>query len=286
MIFRAVLVFLILLFSFSTWFFAYNSFWRDGQDYLWRILFPLVSFFILGTLTGLWFLTEDEKRFVWAGPASIFVSFILVFSFSWVKLPSPWNLVLVGALVLAILFFLWGLRDLRQEKDSRFKISLSAIVSPALKHTITAMILLLSIGFYFSPLAQLNVKEISMPRPFFDAIFNPIANALNGGLLKNGSAAGGSESGLEISKQLELKKKDLSEQVYGLVNQVISNSGKPFKKYIPLGITLSFFFALKVFSGIFRYLTILGVWVLWKILRFLNIFKIKIIKVDKETIEI
>ncbi len=285
-IFRAVLVFLIVLFSFLTWFSVYDSFWRDSQDYFWRILLPLISFLVLGILTGLWFLAEDEKWIVWAGPISIFVPFLFIFSLSWIKLPSPWNLTLTVALAFVILLFWWGIRSLRGEKESRFKISLSAIVSPALKHAVTAIIFLASIGFYFSPLAQLDSKEFSLPRPFFDAIFSPVIKAMDVSLLKNGSTTSSDTLSSEVSLQLESQKKNLSEQVYGMINQVISNSGKPFKKYIPLGITLSFFFALKIFEGLFLQLMILGVWVLWKILRFFGVLRIKTIKVDKEIIEI
>ena len=285
-IFRAVLIFLILSFSSLTWFSAYDSFWRDSQDYFWRIFLPLASFLILGILTGLWFLAEDEKWIVWAGPASIFIPFLFIFSLSWIKLSSHWNLVLTAVFILVVFLFWWGIKSLRGEKESRFKISLSAIVSPGLKHAVTATIFLASIGFYFSPLAQLDSKEFSLPRPFFDTIFSPVIKAMNVSLLKNGSTTSSGALSPEVSKQLESQKKDLSEQVYGMINQMIANSGKPFKKYVPLGITLSFFFALKIFEGLFLQLMILGAWVLWKILRFFGVMRIKIVKADKEIIEI
>ncbi len=289
-IIQLVLSSLILIFSSLTWCFIFAAFWHNNPDYLQRILTPLISFLILGVLAGLWFLIENRRLILWLAPALIFLPFLIIFSFFGAKLTSYWNLVLFLVLFFIVLFFGLGIRASRETKESRLKIELIPILQSALKPSVTAMIILASISFYFSPSARLNVKEIFIPRPFFDSLFSPLINILEKSLPKNGLTNGANVKNQnlpqEITNQLTAQEKNLSDQTYGMLNQIITNAGKPFKKYIPLGLTLSFFFALKIFELIFLWVMIFGIWVLWKVLRFFNILKIKIIKVDKEVIEL
>lgn len=160
-----------MIFSFLLWLFAKDSM---GLSESWiRDVFIASLFFILATaaVTLLYFF-EADKKILLATPFLYGLPFLIFFKGkSWVE---------VSIFLLAIIYASYGALKSLDQKNS-LRLAFRKTVRPGLGYFITAMSLLLTLIFFWSPYAQSVGEEFTIPRPLFDATIDPIMKILTGG---------------------------------------------------------------------------------------------------------
>ena len=185
-------------------------------------------------------------------------------------------------IVLILLFLAFWLTSKKIKKEEKIR---------GLPIFITALILLISLVYYFSP-ELMNKKEtkIKIPQNVFNLAIKPIE-----GLIKE-QLPEGVDLDSEVSKFLptaqirdleqqfgvKINNKDIGRDVlYKLVDYQLNNLAGPYKKFIPLGLAIGLFITLKIVSLIYVPIVIMLSWLMLKILML-----IKFVKIEKETKEV
>ncbi|KKS14080.1 hypothetical protein A2617_03500 [Candidatus Daviesbacteria bacterium RIFOXYD1_FULL_41_10] len=119
---------------------------------------------------------------------------------------------------------------LSQRLSSYLTFQAAAIVMPSVKHITTLLILVLSFAFYTQSSYQIKTQGFTLPPSVIDTTFN---------LLLGQNIEGNAEPGLQqISpEQAELVRPMVEPQVQALI--------KPYLKYVPIILSVLFFFSLQ-----------------------------------------
>ncbi len=268
---RSVFGFLIFGSSFLFWL-VFQRALQNGSDLLAASFWSLAFFLILGSLISLVYLVENGKKFLYAVPLAIILPFM--FFYKWGNWPE------FAVAIAAVFFFLLAVRRVEFEKISRIRIAAGIIFKKGLRPTITGLALLATLLFYWAPYSQSLGQEISVPRPLFDAVANPIVNFL---ITSNLPAENSSKV---PPVQLEQVRQQSLDSVYQSINEQISVAGKTYKKWIPLGLSISIFFSFKILGVFLSWFIIAVTWLIFRLLLLLKVVNIKIISTEKEIIEI
>jgi len=255
---------LILAFSFFSWFFLNNSL-ADGDNWVIKIVLPAVLFLILGSLIGFSYLVENDKKFLFFVPGFIILSFL--------PFAKPMLSFLVFG-VLAALFLLLGVCQSIKEKESRINLAFQSIITRGLGPTLTGLVILASLIFYASPYSKSLGSELSVSRPFFDAVAAPLI-----GLFVDSNLPKDDLDRKEIVAQVQ-------DEAYRMINQQLNLQGRAYKNFIPAGLATSFFFAIKIIGFLLMWVMLFLDWVAFKILRALQVVRIEKIQVEREMVEI
>lgn len=260
-IIRAISSGLILLFSFSFWSFLEISL-NGGGDWWEKTLCPLILFLILIAVIGLYYLLEDEKKWLLAAVLLTLVPFLFFAQLKWSLL---WFL-------LAVYFLAHGIFRVAADKEEGIKLMAVRILRRATAAAAGSIILLTALVFYWAPYAQSLKKDIDVPRPVFNIITNQLVQKI---------------SGLENMPGAEaLSTKQQQDQVYKLVNEQVGDWLGSYSSFIPAVLALSVFFTLK-FIGFFLAWPAIGLaWLAYKILLRAGFVKINKVAAEKEIIEI
>jgi len=266
---RLLLGFLILVSAGLSWYLLKNSF-GQAQSGEWAnsVFWPSLSLTILGSFIGLFYLTENDWRVLLGACLLVVAPFFIFFdSLNWGKL----------AVIGAALFFFWrGFYRSRREKERKIKLVLAEILLKGLAPVGTALALLASIGFYGSVYAQsLSEGKITISRDMFDEIIDPLLNAPSA--LKNFS---GEPSGQLVGDDDE----QLKNLFYQETNKYLNATGNPYKKFLPFGLAITFFFAMRLWGIILMRLAAILAWGWFAILKLIKLVRIGNISVEKETI--
>ena len=260
---------LILVFSFLFWATLTNAL-SDSPDWIVRSIWSLVFLMALGICAGLFFLVESDELFLYGMPAAIILP-VLVF----LKPGLATMLVLAGA----IIFFILAAYRSHFEKTLRIKFISGIILRKGLAPMITGLALLVTLLFYFTPFTQSLGGNISVPRPLFDAIAGPAAD-----LALNISLPSGAD--LKSVPEFEKQKAGALDKVYLSMNEELSTAGKSFKKWIPLGVSVSLFFAFKVIGTFLSWAMMLFTWLIFRALLWSGVVKINKVAAEREILEI
>lgn len=266
---RSALGILILVFSFFFWL-TLNNALNDGPDWLQLSLWSLAALLALGVCVGLSLLIENDGLFLYGMPAAIVLP-VLPF----LEPGLATMLVLAGA----ILFFALAAYHSNFEKSLRIKFISGIILKRGLASMITGLALLVTLFFYFTPFAQSLGDNIFVPRPLFNAIAEPATD-----FALNMNPAQGAE--MRSSPEFIKGRADLLDQMYLSMNEQLGAAGKSFKKWIPLGVSVSLFFSLKVIGTFLSWLMMLLSWLAFRVLLWSGIVKINKVAVDREVVEI
>jgi len=232
-------------------------------------LLPSIGFSVLLIFLSLNWLLTKSKAVLLITLVLVLVSFFSVFGF---------KIEYLSVLFIALLFFLFGSFRAINEKKARTKIQVDKILRRGLPSILTGLALIISVAFYFSPLALQGQDQIRLPRPLFDIIIQPIIKTFEGQVPI-------SQLSEQFGVNLEGDEK-LEDVLYQVVNQEINKFSQPYQQYMPLGFTLGVFFALKVIGVILMWLVILLSWLIFKILVSIKAIKIQEKAVLKEVIEV
>lgn len=259
----------LTFFSFLFFYFLRISFWEDIG---WRamVFLPLGAFFCLGASVGIFYLLEQNKKVLFLCLLPILAAFVC---FSELKMA-----VILGILG-GVIFLSRSLIKLNKEKSLRLKFAPSAILRNSFPCFVAALSLFASLMFYWSPLAQKIGEEAVVPRPLFDAIAKPML-----GYVSNLSGQAVNQA-LPVGVQMPSVVPQMDD-LYNSVNMQVSILSAPYKKFIPLGAAVSFFFAVKFFSLFLIWPVVFFSWLAFKLLLVLGIVNIKKIETEKEAVEI
>lgn len=235
----------------------------DGGSWLW----PSIGFFVLLVFLSLSWLLAKSREILLIALIFILASFFLVFSF---------KLEYLAALFIALLLFVFGSYKAVSEKELRIKIQISKILRRGLPLVLTGLSLIVATVYYFSPAAFKGENQIQIPRPLFDIIIQPIT----GGFEEQISLP-------ELSARFDIPLEgEMDDMIYQTVNQQINKYSQPYKKYLPLGLAIGFFFTLKAISIVFMWLIILIGEVIFRLLVRFGAIKIQEKAILKEIIEV
>jgi hypothetical protein len=186
-------------------------------------------------------------------------------------------------IALALLFWAFAVASsrIRREEMVQMKLNFWRIWKRGLPIFITALSLLVALVYYFSPeLAKIDKKEIIIPRKTFDMVIRPLETLIIE-RLPEGISSIDTEANQILKPQeiKELKEKynievkegeTIKDLIYQLTEYQINSSSGPYEKFIPIGLAVGLFLALKLFG--FIYIAII-IFLSWLFLRLLVVLK-------------
>jgi hypothetical protein len=195
--------------------------------------------------------------------------------------------------VLALLFWVFAIASAKIQKEEMIQIKLNfwRIWHRGLPIFITFLCVLIALVYYFSPeLAKIQKKEIIIPRKTFDMVIKPLETLIIARLPEGISSIDTEVSQILKPQEIkELKEKysievkedeTIKDLIYQLMQYQINTSSGPYEKFIPIGLAVGLFLALKLF-GLFYVAIIILLSRLF--LRLLVV--LKFVSIEKETRE-
>ncbi len=249
---NSVIVGLATLVAAITWAGLKGVLFNDGS-WIW----PSIGLLILSVFLSLNWLLTKSRTILLTTLVFILITFLLTFGF---------EIEFLAVLVLSLFFFVFGSFRAISEKEDRIKINSIKIVKRGLPYIMTGLALVIASAYYFSPLSTLGQERIEIPRPFFDNIIGPASEVFEG------------QTGFDLG--------ETQETLYQTINGEINKRSEPYKGFIPISLSIGVFFALKVISIPFIWLTILLASLIFKILIWTKAIHIHEKSVLKEVIEI
>ncbi len=269
---QSIVVGAVTLISAFTWIGLKNFLYGDG---LWQ--WPLLGFLAIAVfLSFSWILTEVKRVLA---VALFFMLITFFFAFGW-----RWQYLLV--LAIAFLIMAFASYQAVNEKQARIKIQPSKIIKRGLPLTITALALIITMAYYFSPLAIQGKSEIKIPRPLFEKAIGPFIESLEGQFAEEALNMGFYKSADANESGIMKKGGEIKEDLYQAVNQRINRFSQSYSDFLSLGVALGVFFALKAIGVLFIWLTIFVSLAIFKILKIIGAIEIKEESVAKEVIKI
>jgi hypothetical protein len=158
---------------------------------------------------------------------------------------------------------------------------------------ITFLSVLIALVYYFSPeLAKIEKKEIVVPRKTFDMVIMPLETLIIERLPKGVSSINTEAKQILSPQEIkELKEKyniefkegeTIKDLIYQLMQYQINTSSGPYEKFIPIGLAVGLFLALKLFG--FFYIAII-IPLSWLFLRLLVVLKFASIEKEMREME-
>lgn len=265
---RSVLGTLIIIFSSLFWLLLFGAL-NNGPDWLAKSLWGLAAFLFLGVTLGLAYLLENSKHVIYVLP-------LLVLLPALIFLPESLATGIVAALALA--FLALGVWRADFEKSLRIEFIPWIVLRKSLGYTITALALITTLFFYWSPFTRSLEEKIFIPRPLFDAVSQPVAE-----VFLRLSFQPGTDADLS-SPEFKRQQNKFFDELYRSANEQLSLAGKTLKKWLPLGVSVSLFFTFKIIGTILSFLIIALAWLIFRVLLLSGVVKITKIAVEKEII--
>lgn len=288
-----VLLFLITIFSFLSWQSLDGLLFGKTQVTASSLIGVAVEFLVVGALFGLLILFTDA---LWLAAVAALVNaalFILAFGL---------NIVYLLGLAVIVGFSILAAHQTKKEKKLRIKIAVGEILKPAMTVVFTCLAIIIALVLYFSPPVKNLAIEIKVPRPLFDLVLNKMIETLKG-QLEGGLGSG--EINLMIPGLPEINMSDLNkalgakevdvdkilgqeakDNLYNLVNERINFFLGSYRRYLPYGVAIAAFFALKAVSVLFALAATFVCQFTFFIMQKTKLANIKKEMVEKETIEI
>lgn len=266
----SILGLLILFFSSLSWS-SLSAAVNNGPDWIAKSVWALAAFLFLGVFTGLFFLVENEKIILYSVPL------IIAFpALAFLKLEMITFLVLIAA----ILFFVVAVSHVDSEKSLRIKFSAGIILRRVFPSMMTGLALLSTLFFYWAPYMQSLGNDVSIPRQLFDTIAKPVMDfSLNLSLPRGVKLE-------SLPPEFAAQQTKLMDSLYSSANDQLALTGRTFKKWIPLGASISLFFSFKIIGFFLSWLMTLLAWLIFEIFLWSGVVKINKVAVEKEIVEI
>ncbi|MFH0805790.1 MAG: hypothetical protein V1901_02855 [Patescibacteria group bacterium] len=226
-----------------------KNFLFENGNWLW----PIIGFFILLVFLSLNWLITKSKPILLITLFFVLITFLFAFGFRWEYL---------SFLFIAYFLFFLGSQRTIYEKESRIKIETIMILKRGLPFIITGLSLMIVVAYYFSPLVLSGQNEITIPRPLFNVIVNPILD--------------------QFEEKIPFDNNDL----YQLLNQEVNRQSQAYVQYLTFGLAIGLFFALKIIGFPFMWLVIFFSLAIFKFLVAMGAIKIQEQAVLKEVIEV
>jgi len=267
----------VLLGALSWWFLKYVFYFGNLTLSSW--ILGGIIFVFWGIALCLAMLLIKDKRILYGS----FVLTLIVFGMFFNNEPFYYLL----AMVLVFWAFAIAASKIQREEMVQMKLNFWRIWKRGLPIFVTAMALLIALVYYFSPeLAKIEKKEIVVPRKTFDMVVAPLESLIIARLPEGTSSLNiEAKQILKPQEITELKEKynievkegeTIKDLLYQLMQYQINSSSGPYEKFIPIGLAIGLFLALKLVGFFYIALIILFSWLslrLLVVLKFANIEK-------------
>lgn len=231
----------------------------------------------------------NNKKVLYGSFALVLISFGIFFN------NEPFYY-LVGLIILLLAF--WSAKvKVRKEEKVEVTLNFWRIWRRGLPIFITALCLMISLIYYFSPKLTTTIqKEIKIPRNVFNLIIEPLEGLILEKL--SGEVASLDAEAIKIlnSQQIQELKQNygieikegetIKDFLYNLVNYQINNIAGPYKKFIPIGLAIALFIGLKIISLLYIPFVVLFSWLALKLLILLGFAKVEIETKEVETVKL
>ncbi|MFH1129537.1 MAG: hypothetical protein V1686_02260 [Patescibacteria group bacterium] len=276
-----VLASVLVLFSFLCWWMLRMIFY--GHNYFVSHWALIVGIFVLfGIANCLTMLLVKDKRILFGG----FVISLLLF-FIFFNAEPLYYLIVLGLLFLA---FMSASKKIKKEEDVQIDLNFFRIFKRGLPIFLTALILVVSIVYYFSPeLTRKSTTKINVPEKTINAILKPLEGLIEKKLPLGIDLDSNADKILQESQKQELENKfgikvekdDTGRKVlYKIIDYQLNNVTGAYQYLIPLGLAVGLFITLKIVSMLYVGIVIM---LSWGMVKLLTKFKfIKFEKIQKE----
>lgn len=277
----------VVLLDFLCWWLLKSIFY--GNNYFVDHWALVVGIFILfGIVSCLAMLLIKDKRILLGG---FFVGLLLFLIFFNDKL-------LYYGIVLILLFlaFLSGSRKIKKEEKVQVDLDYWRIFKRGLPIFITALILVISMVYYFSPgLTRKSTTKINVPEKTMNTILKPLEGLIEEklplgiNLDSNANEILSKEQKNELETKFGIKigKQETGRQVlYKIIDNQINNVTGAYQYLIPLGLAVGLFITLKIISILYVAVVIMLSWLAIKILMKLKFVKFEKIQKEVETVSL
>ncbi len=258
---KATLIIMVGVFACLFWFWAKP--WIDSPARFLQIgiwLKPLIMFAVLTSAIGLSFLLLKDYALKILTSALAGLPFFFVFGF---------NQFYLGAFVLMILLFMYAMRNIQAEAGGRTKINIRIIMQRGLPRIVTAMLVMISFAFFFSPNIQASAKNKQLP-PSFKQVIERTVDSFLGGQVKN------------LSPQ---ERKQIESQTVSQVLEQFTEFLGPYIQYLPPILAFGLFLILQGLSFIFVWLAVLVSVLLFWIMKKAGFVRLAIVQKEAEELE-
>ncbi len=218
---------------------------------------PLIMFAILTSAIGLSFLLIKDYVLKILTSVLAGLPFFFIFGF---------NQFYLGAFVLMILLFTYGMRNIQAEAGGRTKINIRIIMQRGLPRIVTAMLIMISFAFFFSPNIQASANNKQLP-PSFKQVIERTVDSFLEGQVKNLSP----QEGQQVKNQT--------------INQIMEQFTVflgPYIQYLPPILAFGLFLILQGLSFIFVWLAVLVSVVLFWIMKKSGVVRIQVVQKEAE----
>ncbi len=217
-------------------------------------------FAVLTSAIGLSFLLIKDYTLKILTSVLAGLPFFFVFGFNWSYL---------GAFVLMILLFMYSMKNIQAEANERTKINIRIIMQKGLPRIVTAMLVMISFAFFFSPNIQASAKNKQLP-PSFKQVIERTVDGFLGGQVKNLSP--------QERKQVE------SQTVNQVLEQFTAFLG-PYIQYLPPILAFGLFLILQGLGFVFVWLAIWVSILLFWIMKKSGVVRIQVVQKEAEELE-
>lgn len=273
---------IILVLSFFGWLNIKKLLYDTASASGWDWLFVCLIFIFIGGLFGVLVLLIRAWQWPIIAFGLVGIAFLVIFGVRFIYL--------LGLALSFILVALYTLESFK-EKKAHIRIVVSETVKPSLISVFTVVAIMVALAVYFSPIAQGLKDEIKIPRPLFDIIFNSMSGILGGtnnqvqsqasNILKVPGMGEVDLSGLDMESVIgKVLTPEARETIYEEANRQLNFAAQKFKKYLPYGVAVGLFFALKAISFIFVLLAGLVCQLFFIIAK-----SVRLVSISKETVE-
>ncbi len=259
---KAILIIAVGIFACLFWFWAKP--WIDSPARFLQVgiwLKPLIMFAVLTSAIGLSFLLIKDRTLKILTSALAGLPFFFVFGF---------NQFYLGAFVLMILLFMYAMRNIQAETGGRTKINVRIIMQRGLPRIVTAMLVMISFAFFFSPNIQASAKNKQLP-PSFKQVIERTVDSFLGGQVEN------------LSPQ---ERQRVESQTVSQVLEQFTVFLGPYIQYLPPILAFGLFLILQGLSFIFVWLAVgISVLLFWVFKR-AGFVRLKIVQKEAEELEL
>jgi len=280
-----VLASVLVLFSFLCWWVLRSVFY--GHNYFighWMLV--VGAFVLFGIANCLAMLLVKDKKILFGGFAVGLLLFFVFFNAEPLYYP-----VVLGLLFLA---FMSASRKIKKEENVQVDLDFFRIFKRGLPIFITALILVVSMVYYFSPeLTRKSTTKINVPEKTINAILKPLEGLIEKKLPLGIDLDSNADKILQESQKQELENKfgikvekdDTGRKVlYKIIDYQLNNVTGAYQYLIPLGLAVGLFITLKIVSILYVGMVIMLSWGTIKILTMLNFVKFEKIQKEVETV--
>jgi len=283
-----ILGFVVLILGIFSWYFLKYVFYVGNLSFgCWCLGFVILL--LWGVALCLALLLIDNKNILYGS----FILYLIAFGMFFNNEPFYY---LIGLVILFLAFWA-GARKIRKEEEVQVSLDYWRIWKRGLPILITALILLVSLAYYFSPkLTETKQFELKISRSAFDLVIKPLENLIKerlpvkeGGLETEANRVLSQEERQDLEKRygITIELEDTVKDVlYKLVDYQLNNVTGPYRKFIPIGLAIGLFIALKIVSLIYIPLVILFSYLVLKLLMLLKFVKVEIETKEVETVKL